>query len=195
MEENNVQQSTQQEENKEVKSSNIDYNKIEEMVNKGIQQKENGILKSYFSQQGLSEDEMKVAIETYKTNKANKQKEEAAKNPDVVALQNELETLKSAAQKERLNNQIQLKAFDLGLNKKAINAMLKIEDFSDVIVDGKIDDSKLETKMSAFLDEYDVFKPQATVQGKPGVGVGAKQVDKDEQAQQDAQLRKYFGLK
>lgn len=195
MEENNVQQGTQQEENKETKNnSNIDYAKIEEMVNKGIQQKENGILKSYFSQLGLSEDEVKEATEVYKTNKANKQKEEAAKNPDVVALQNELETLKSAAQKERLNNQIQLKAYDLGLNKKAINAMLKIEDFSDVVVDGKIDDSKLETKMSAFLDEYDVFKPQATVQGKPGVGVGAKQVDKDEQAQQDEKLRKYFGL-
>ena len=49
MEENNVQQGTQQEENKETKNnSNIDYAKIEEMVNKGIQQKENKILKSHF---------------------------------------------------------------------------------------------------------------------------------------------------
>ena len=32
----------------------IDYGKIEAMINKGNQQKENAILKSYFEQQGMT---------------------------------------------------------------------------------------------------------------------------------------------
>lgn len=195
MEDNNVQQCTQQEENKEKNSNNnANYEELDNMIAKGTEVKKNGISKSYLTQKGMSNEEAEDFLAHYEIYRAEKEKAAIKEHPDYIALQKELENLKGAAQKQALNNQIQLKAFDLGLNKKAVNAMLKIEDFSDVIVDGKVDDSKLETKMSAFLDEYDVFKPQATVQGKPGVGVGAKQVDKDEEAKQNEQLRKYFGL-
>ena len=56
--ENNTQaQATQQ-----VTAPEIDYGKIESMINKGTQQKENAILKSFFEQQGMTEDEVKTAI-------------------------------------------------------------------------------------------------------------------------------------
>ena len=54
-------QATQQ-----VTSPEIDYGKIEAMINKGTQQKENAILKSFFEQQGMTEDEVKTAISSYK---------------------------------------------------------------------------------------------------------------------------------
>lgn len=44
----------------------IDYSKIEEIVKSGTAQKESAILKSYFSQQGLSAEEMTAAISAYK---------------------------------------------------------------------------------------------------------------------------------
>ena len=47
----------------------IDYDKIQSMIDKGVQQKENAILKSYFEQQGMSEDEIKTAIGDYKSKK------------------------------------------------------------------------------------------------------------------------------
>ena len=43
----------------------IDYDKIQSMIDKGVQQKENAILKSYFEQQGMSEDEIKTAINIF----------------------------------------------------------------------------------------------------------------------------------
>lgn len=193
MEENTSVQGTQQEENKETSTSNIDYGKIEEMVNKGIQQKENGILKSYFSQQGLSEDEMKVAIETYKTNKANKEKEQAANNPDLLKLQEEIKTLKSAAQKEKINNAIQLQAFGMGLNEKAVNAMLRIQTFDDVMDGENISKDKIKANIDNFLKDYDMFKPQTNNSGF-SVEIGAKDETPKKETEEEAMMRA-IGLK
>ena len=191
-EEMNVQQGTQQEENKEL-GSNIDYGKIEEMVSKGIQQKENGILKSYFSQQGLTEDEMKVAIETYKTSKANKEKEAAKNNPELVALQEEIKTLKSAAQKEKINNAIQLQAFGMGLNEKAVNAMLKIQAFDDVLDGENISKDKIKSSIEDFLKDYEMFKPQSQSNGF-SVEIGAKDEKPRKETEEEAML-KAIGIK
>lgn len=189
MEENNVQQGTQQEENKEVKgSSNIDYAKIEEMVNKGIQQKENGILKSYFSQLGLSEDEVKEATEVYKTNKVNKEKEQAANNPDLLKLQEEIKSLKAAAQREKVNNAIQLQAMGMGLNEKAVNALLKLQAFDDVMSGDKINNDKIKANIDSFLNDYDMFKPQQTTNGF-SVEIGAKDEKPKKETEEEAMLR------
>ena len=42
-------------------NTGIDYDKIQSMIDKGTTQKENAILKSYFAQQGMREDEIKSA--------------------------------------------------------------------------------------------------------------------------------------
>ena len=190
-EEMNVQQGTQ--EQAKDNGSNIDYGKIEEMVNKGIQQKENGILKSYFSQQGLSEDEMKVAIETYKTNKANKEKEQAANNPDLLKLQEEIKPLKSAAQKEKVNNAIQLQAMGMGLNEKGINALLKLQSFDDVMDGDNISKDKIKANIDNFLKDYDMFKPQAQNNGF-SVEIGAKEQPTKKETEEEAMM-KAIGLK
>ena len=48
----------------------IDYGKIAEIVANGTAQKESAILKSYFTQQGMSAEEMTAAIAAYKEQKA-----------------------------------------------------------------------------------------------------------------------------
>ena len=53
---------TQAQATQQTQAPEIDYGKIEAMINKGTQQKENAILKSFFEQQGMTEEEIKTAI-------------------------------------------------------------------------------------------------------------------------------------
>ena len=57
-------------------NTGIDYDKIQSMIDKGVQQKENAILKSYFEQQGMSEDEIKSAIGDWKSKKQTQAQEQ-----------------------------------------------------------------------------------------------------------------------
>jgi len=50
-------------------AAGVDYDKIQAMLDNATAKKENAVLKSYFQQQGLSEDEISQAIATFKQNK------------------------------------------------------------------------------------------------------------------------------
>lgn len=192
MEENEVknEQSTTKNEGKE---TNIDYSKLEEIINKGLQVKENGILKSYFSQQGLEENEIKEAIETYKTNKANKEKQAIDNSPELAELKKEIETLKSEKAKQELNNAIQLTAMGMGLNEKGINALLKIQDFSNVMDGDKVSKEKIQENIDSFLNDYDMFKPKSQGGGFK-VSVGPDKETLKQETEEDA-MRAAIGLK
>lgn len=192
MEENEVknEQSTAKNEGKE---TNIDYSKLEEIINKGLQVKENGILKSYFSQQGLEENEIKEAIETYKTNKANKEKQAIDNSPELAELKKEIETLKSEKAKQELNNAIQLTAMGMGLNEKGINALLKIQDFSNVMDGDKVSKEKIQENIDSFLNDYDMFKPKSQGGGFK-VSVGPDKETLKQETEEDA-MRAAIGLK
>ena len=55
--------------NTQTQTAGVDYDKIQAMIDKGTTQKENAILKSYFEQQGMSEDDVKSAIADWKSRK------------------------------------------------------------------------------------------------------------------------------
>ena len=57
----------------------IDYTKIQQMLEGTLAAKEDTALKAYFKQQGLSQEEVEQAIATFKQQKA-------AQQPDVAAL-------------------------------------------------------------------------------------------------------------
>ena len=61
--------------NTNTNNAGIDYDKIQAIVDGRNAKTEDSILKSYFQQQGLSEEEMKTAIVDFKNNKAQKEKE------------------------------------------------------------------------------------------------------------------------
>lgn len=175
------------------KSTDIDYTKLEEIINKGLQVKENGILKSYFSQQGLTEDEVKEAVETYKTNKANKEKEKIGNSPELAELKQQIETLKSEKAKQELDNAIQLTAMGMGLNEKGINALLKIQDFSNVIDGDKVSKEKIQENIDNFLNDYEMFKPKSQGGGFK-VSVGPDKETLKQETEEDA-MRAAIGLK
>ena len=173
------------------KTTDIDYNRLEDMINKGIQTKENGILKSYFSQLGLDEEEAKAAIEEYKQNKKQKEEQAAKENPQLKEFTNEIETLKKEIAKAKVDNEIQRTAYGMKLNETAIVAMLKIQDFSDIYENG-IDEDKIKEKIESFLSDYDMFKPTQKSNGFK-VEIGTSKEEPKKQTEEDA-MRAAIGL-
>lgn len=191
--ENMENNQNQENENVEVKSTqNVDYGKLEDIINKGIQQKESSILKSYFQQMGMEEDEMKKAIDSYKESK--KQKEEEKKNNN-EELNKELDLLKKELYKEKLNNLINLNGYSLGLDSKSIKAIQKLANFDNVEENGIINEDKIKESINAVLVEYPGLKTVSTSDSSKivQVEVGAPDGDKNQSSAEDL-LRKNFGL-
>lgn len=185
----NTENNTQVVENKETNNNQIDYTKLEEIVNKGMQTKESAILKSYFQQQGLSEEEVKSAINDFKTNKEKRANEEKLNNDE---LNNQVNSLKKELQTEKLNNLITLAGYELGLDSKTLKAVQKLADFDGVIENNEINQDKIKESINNVLEEYPQLKVSKTA--NKIVEVGAPEGNDTEDTSND-KLRKMFGLK
>lgn len=108
-------------------SAGIDYDKIQEIVNTATTKKENAVLKSYFQQQGLSEDEVSQAIATFKENKA---QQTAQQQNDTAQLQNQVAAANQEAEKVRIELAATQVAITLGIEAKTVPYVLKMADFS-----------------------------------------------------------------
>lgn len=172
--------------------TNIDYDKIQSMIDKGTNQKESAILKSYFEQQGMTEDEVKEAVSKYKSDKANKAKEDLNNQE---AMQKELETLRA----EKVTNAINSKAtdlcFDMGIDRKTIPYVLKMADLSKVTDDkGQISDEAVKTALQKVKDDCPQLFATNTDTNNQGFKVGADNSNTNTDADKK-ELRKLFGLK
>lgn len=164
----------------------IDYGKIQQMLEGTLAAKEDTALKAYFKQQGLSEEEMKQAIAVFKQQKA-------ASQPDVSALQTQAAQAQAMAQQAMLEKEATLTAISLGLDAKTIPYVLKMADLSQVTgQDGKINDESLKNAINKVLEDVPALKPQAA--GNTGfIQVGASGGSGQQTSNDDA-LKKAFGL-
>lgn len=164
----------------------IDYGKIQQMLEGTLAAKEDTALKAYFKQQGLSEEEMKQAIAAFKQQKA-------ASQPDVSALQTQAAQAQAVAQQAMLEKEATLTAISLGLDAKTIPYVLKMADLSQVSgQDGKINDESLKNAINKVLEDVPALKPQAA--GTTGfIQVGASGGSGQQTSNDDA-LKKAFGL-
>ncbi len=80
-------------------TAGVDYDKIQAMLDNATAKKENAVLKSYFQQQGLSEEEISQAIATFKENKA---QQTAQQQNDTAQLQNQVAAANQEAEKVRI---------------------------------------------------------------------------------------------
>ena len=144
----------------------IDYTKIQQMLEGTLAAKEDTALKAYFKQQGLSQEEVEQAIATFKQQKA-------AQQPDVAALTQTAQAAQAAAQQAMLDKEATLAAISLGLDAKTIPYVLKMADLSQAIgQDGKVNTEALNTALNKVLEDVPALKPQAS--GTSGfVQVGA----------------------
>ena len=164
----------------------IDYTKIQQMLEGTLAAKEDTALKAYFKQQGLSQEEVEQAITTFKQQKA-------AQQPDVAALTQQAQAAQAAAQQAMLDKEATLAAIGLGLDAKTIPYVLKMADLSQAIgQDGKVSTEALNTALNKVLEDVPALKPQAS--GTTGlVQVGASG-GTGQQATTDDALKKAFGL-
>ena len=170
-------------------NNGIDYGKIQSMIDKGVQQKENAILKSYFEQQGMSEDEIKSAIGDYKAKKQTQAQEQAN---TYAKLEEANKALQAKLTQELLSKQAFNDCLDLGVDKNTIPYVIKSADFKDAIDDkGEVKADKVREIIEKVLADVPAFKGTAKDEKGFKIGVGG---ETDDATEQENALRKAFGL-
>lgn len=164
----------------------IDYDKIQSMIDKGTQQKEDAILKGYFQKQGLTEDEAQQAMAAFKQQKA-------ANTPDVAGLQTQVQTFQAQAQQAVIEKDATIEAIGLGLDAKQVPYILKMADFSKAMdKDGKTSPEAIKEAINKVLEDFPQLKPtKEENKGLQKVGAsGGNQVNQN----MDDALKQAFGL-
>lgn len=191
MENNNTNTGTTNTGSENNVDTNIDYEKLDEIINKRINKTESSILKSYFSQQGLDEVQMKEAIEAYKNSKKS---EETKNNKEFEDLTNNYNNLKKTFNQERLNNSINLSLIKKGLSDEQIPFILKMVDVDGVLNDkDEINQEKLNENIDKLFKAFPGLVNKT--ESKSFVQIGASNNNSQYEESSDALLRKAFGLK
>ena len=166
----------------------IDYGKIEAMINKGTQQKENAILKSFFEQQGMTEDEVKSAVAEYR---ANKQKQADEQKNAYANMQAENEQLKAQILQSNINAKATDIGLDMGVDKNAVGYLIKMADLSKAVNEkNEISEEAIKNAFEEVLKNVPALK--ASVNSNTGFKVGADNVQQEND--KTNMLRKVAGL-
>lgn len=177
-ENNNNQQNTQQ-------NISIDYEKLASIIDGKQKVTEDSVMKGYFKQQGLSEDEMKQAISAFK-------EEKAKRTPNVDALQQQVKEANNRAVQAEMQMQAMTMASELGVSATKIPYLLKMADMADVVVDGKISEEKLKESLNKVLADLPELKTK-TEDNPLGFKVGADGGQKANSSNEE--LARIFGVK
>ena len=185
---NTQAQGTQAQGTQQVQTPEIDYGKIEAMINKGTQQKENAILKSFFEQQGMTEDEVKTAISSYKAEQGKKAEEQKTAYANMQA---ENEQLKAQILQSNINAKATDIGLDMGVDKNAVAYLIKMADLSKAVNEkNEISEEEIKKAFDEVLKNVPALK--ASQNSNTGFKVGAD----NNQAENDKtnMLRKVAGL-
>lgn len=148
------QQTGQQEPGKQTPPA-FDYEKLASLVAGKQTVTEDTVLKSYFKQQGLSEDEMKQAVAAFKQQKA-------ASQPDVSAMEKQIAEANARVAESTIKNAAIMEAVGMGLDARTIPYVLKMAELSAVMEqDGKIDQAKLKDAINKVLEDVPQLRPAA----------------------------------
>lgn len=166
-------------------SSGIDYDKLAGIISGATSAKEDAVLKSYFKQQGLSQDEATQAMQQFKDQKAKNQ-------PDVAALQSQAAQAQLTAQQATVNAAATLEAVGLGIDAKTIPYVLKLADMSQAVgQDGKVSEEAIRNAINKVIEDVPALKPSAS-EGK-GFQVGGNGGGNQNNVNEEA-LKKAFGV-
>ncbi len=182
----NVTQNTSQQENQSV----IDYNKIQSMIDSRNSKTEDSILKSYFQTQGLSEDEMKQAISSFKT-----QREENSKNQvlESARLQDDLKVANDKLLRGKIEKEAILQSLDLNIDSKTIPYVIKLADLSSVTDDkGTVNTEAVKSALQKVLEDIPGLKRENPNLSNLKIGADSFQ---NSESNIDSTLSKIFGTK
>ena len=163
----------------------FDYDKLAGIIAGKQSVTEDTVLKSFFKQQGLSQEEMNQAISSFKT-------EKAKNNPDVTAIQTQLAQAQALAEKADVERVATLEAVGLGIDAKTLPYVLKMADLSNAKgQDGKINQETVKNALNKVLEDVPQLKP--TTSSNQGFQVGGSGGG-DQNKATDAALKAAFGL-
>lgn len=169
-------------------AAGVDYDRLQEMINTATAKKENAVIKDYFMQQGLSENELHQAIAAFKQNKEQQASEQQNVNAN---LQNELTAAKQLAEQAQVELTATKVAVELGINVKTLQYVLKMADFSKAKdADGKISEDNIKASLEQVLKDVPALKP--STENNSGFQIGAP-AGNNNQSNEEA-LKKAFGL-
>ena len=151
----------------------FDYEKLASLIQGKQTVAEDTVLKNYFKQQGLSQEEAAQAIQAFKQQKAQNQPDVAAIQGQLTDAQTQLAQAQAAARQAQLEGAATMMAVSLGIDSKTIPYVLKMADFSQAVdKDGKINEETMKNALNQVLEDVPALKPQA--KGSSGfVQVGA----------------------
>ena len=134
-------------------SVQVDYEKIQKMLDGTLSAKEDTALKAYFKQQGLSRQEAEQAMAAFKTEKEKNQ-------PDVGAMQNQVLQAQAMAVQANVEKEAMFMADELGVDLKTMPYLLKLSDISKVTDEnGNINKDALKEALNKVLEELPQLKP------------------------------------
>lgn len=136
------------------------------------------MLKSYFQQQGLSEDEISQAIATFKQNKQQQTQQQQNANAN---LQNEVAAAQKVAEQAQIELAATKVAMTLGINAKTLPYVLKMADFSKAKgTDGKISEDNVKAALDQVIKDVPALKP--VQESNAGFQIGAGQQNNGQQS-------------
>lgn len=169
----------------------IDYSKIEEIVNKRSSQTSDSVLKGYLKQQGLSGEELDQAVNNYKTQK---QQAELLKQQENENMKLENQQLKAQILNSNIDAKLTALAAGEGVTAEKIPFLSKLIN-RDGLADekGNVLDDKVKEQINEVLKAFPEMKGNSQQTG------GFQQIGSAGNQQQtstvDDQLDAIFGIK
>lgn len=147
-------------------SVNVDYDKMAEAIDK----RSNGFMKSYLKEQGLSEDEMKEAIKTFKTNKSQK---EAETQTNLNNVQNQLQSSQAEIKSLKIENTLYSLADELNVDRKNVPYLIKMANLENCFSEkGEIETDKVKEAINQVLTDIPGLKKKEEKEDT-GITIGA----------------------
>ena len=148
----------------------VDYDKIQSMLDTATAKKENAVLKSYFQQQGLTEEEVSRAISDFKETK---QKQSAQQASDSNELRQKAADAENLAKKAQVELEATRIAMTLGVDAKTMPYLLKMADFDTAWEkDGKLSAENVKAALEKVLKDVPALKPDRAEQAGFQIGAG-----------------------
>ena len=175
----------------------IDMAEAERIATEREERATRGALTSYFKQQGLSEEEVKKALEAYKARQA--EAKTAARNDltqlqaQYDALEKEKQAIMVQANTRLIRSEATMQALSMQIRPDRVEHVIRLADLSAVGMDehGQPDKAAISAALEAVVSTTPEFKATsgADEEGKPGFKIGASD---QQQQMKDAELAKIF---
>lgn len=177
----------------------IDMAEAERIATEREERATRGALTSYFKQQGLSEEEVKKALEAYKARQA--EAKTAARNDltqlqaQYDALEKEKQAIMVQANTRLIRSEATMQALSMQIRPDRVEHVIRLADLSAVGMDehGQPDKAAISAALEAVVSTTPEFKATsgADEEGKPGFKIGASD---QQQQMKDAELAKIFKI-